>query len=148
MSDSEAPISPDSREDEQKDGKGQHQGLTAASFSDALNLDSFLDYLQSALTPKIKIPAESPFQYTMDKTALQTLIPAKSVQAVTDLEIALVLDATGSMGDELDYLKKERKGIISDLQIVFPAINVKTSFVVYRDVDNPSSALNKTSPPT
>lgn len=49
------------------------------------------------------------------------------------IEISFVVDATGSMGDELEYLKTELVDVISKVKSANPNSSVLTSAVFYRD---------------
>ncbi|NVB37009.1 VWA domain-containing protein [Pseudenhygromyxa sp. WMMC2535] len=49
------------------------------------------------------------------------------------LDIALVIDATGSMGDELEYLKVEIRDIAEAIAHHFPGVDQRYALVVYRD---------------
>lgn len=49
------------------------------------------------------------------------------------LDIALVIDATGSMGDELEYLKVEIRDIAEAVNHHFPGVEQRFALVVYRD---------------
>ena len=49
------------------------------------------------------------------------------------LDVALVIDTTGSMGDELEYLKAEFDSIVSALSRRFPGVTQRWGLVVYRD---------------
>jgi hypothetical protein len=109
----------------------QLSNLTAAAYNDALNFDDFFSYLNEG--SKIKLPEQSPFSYQLSKEDWKKLIPAKLNKASTKMDISLVLDVTGSMGDELQYLQKEWKGIIDDLKILLPELAVRFSLVAYRD---------------
>ncbi len=57
-------------------------------------------------------------------------VQARSVDAV---DIALVIDATGSMGDELEYLKVELRNIARTIERSFPRVDQRFALVVYRD---------------
>lgn len=57
-------------------------------------------------------------------------VQADSVDAV---DIALVIDATGSMGDELEYLKVELRNIARTIERSFPRVDQRFALVVYRD---------------
>ena len=46
---------------------------------------------------------------------------------------ALVLDATGSMGDEMEYLKSEIKSIAAAVNAKFPHVQQRDSLILYRD---------------
>jgi Mg-chelatase subunit ChlD len=49
------------------------------------------------------------------------------------LDIALVIDATGSMGDEMEYLKVEVRDIAEAIEHHFPGVDQRYALVVYRD---------------
>ena len=49
------------------------------------------------------------------------------------LDVALVIDTTGSMGDELEYLKVELRDIAKDVSKRFPGVTQRWGLVVYRD---------------
>ena len=51
----------------------------------------------------------------------------------TRLDIALVIDATGSMGDELEFLKVEIRDIAEAINRHFPNVDQRFALVVYRD---------------
>ena len=64
------------------------------------------------------------------KTTLRTQARATPIRA---LDVALVIDATGSMSDELEYLKVELRSIARELDQEFPQVDQRYSLVVYRD---------------
>ena len=49
------------------------------------------------------------------------------------LDLAFVVDTTGSMGDELTHLKAEVKGISAAIQKKFPEVQQRFALVLYRD---------------
>ena len=51
----------------------------------------------------------------------------------TQLDLALVVDTTGSMGDELEYLKTEIVNIVASVSRMFPDIDQRFSLITYRD---------------
>lgn len=57
----------------------------------------------------------------------------RHVDAPTSLDIALVIDTTGSMGDELEYLKVEIRDIAEGVSKQFPGVDQRWAMVVYRD---------------
>jgi hypothetical protein len=59
------------------------------------------------------------------------VIPPTTVE--NKIEISFVVDATGSMGDELEYLKTELLDVISRVKSANPNSTVSTSSVFYRD---------------
>lgn len=54
-------------------------------------------------------------------------------QVNNNIEIAFVVDATGSMGDELEYLKTELLDVISKIKVKNTNSKILTSSVFYRD---------------
>lgn len=50
-----------------------------------------------------------------------------------ELDVQLVLDTTGSMGDELSYLQSEFDAIATKVRVKFPNVTPRWSLVVYRD---------------
>jgi hypothetical protein len=51
----------------------------------------------------------------------------------TELDVQLVLDTTGSMGDELTYLQSEFDSIATQVRTKFPNVTPRWSLVVYKD---------------
>ncbi|HIE96333.1 MAG TPA: VWA domain-containing protein [Fuerstia sp.] len=51
----------------------------------------------------------------------------------TQLDLALVIDTTGSMGDELGYLKTEIDSIVASVHRMFPNVDQRYSLIAYRD---------------
>jgi hypothetical protein len=49
------------------------------------------------------------------------------------LDLAIVLDTTGSMGDELKYLQSEIRGITTAIQKRFPEVEQRFALILYRD---------------
>jgi hypothetical protein len=49
------------------------------------------------------------------------------------LEIGLVMDTTGSMGDELEYLKTELRSIAQAVETEYPGVEQRFALVAYRD---------------
>ena len=69
---------------------------------------------------------------TEHKPWVLTLADAASGAAET-LEIALVIDATGSMGDEIEFLKAEFAALIERVQLDHPNLNIRLALTHYRD---------------
>jgi hypothetical protein len=57
--------------------------------------------------------------------------PASAVRA---LDLMLVIDATGSMGDEMNFLKVELDSIVAALRERHPGLDLRLGLIVYRDV--------------
>jgi hypothetical protein len=58
---------------------------------------------------------------------------ATTHQAVTALDLAFVIDTTGSMGDELSYIQRELDGIVGGVASAFPGLAQRYALIVYRD---------------
>jgi hypothetical protein len=56
-----------------------------------------------------------------------------SAQATNVIDVAMVIDTTGSMGDEISYLKTEFEGIAALVAQQFPGVDQRWALVVYRD---------------
>lgn len=54
-------------------------------------------------------------------------------QMPRQLDLALVIDTTGSMGDELEYLKFEISNIAAQIERLFPGVSQRFALIVYRD---------------
>lgn len=65
--------------------------------------------------------------------ALKTITLDKPFSTNKTLDLALVIDTTGSMGDELAYLKKELRAIANNINNANPNLDVNVGLVVYRD---------------
>lgn len=59
-----------------------------------------------------------------------------SPSEVKKAEIAFVIDATGSMGDELEYLKVELIDVIGRVKTANPDVSINLGSVFYRDTDD------------
>lgn len=53
-----------------------------------------------------------------------------------NLEIMFVIDATGSMGDEMNYIKSEIDDVISRVKTANEQANIKLAVMVYRDLED------------
>ncbi len=56
--------------------------------------------------------------------------------AGTKVELAFIVDATGSMSDELEFLKEDLLNVISKVEQETPSLDIMTSSVFYRDVED------------
>ncbi|CAN0593934.1 unnamed protein product, partial [Ectocarpus sp. 12 AP-2014] len=59
-----------------------------------------------------------------------------SGSAGTKVELAFVVDATGSMSDELEFLKQDLLSVISKVEQQAPSLDILTSSVFYRDTED------------
>lgn len=72
-------------------------------------------------------------QLPEDRSVIITL-PGANVILPYSLDVMFVIDATGSMSDELRYLITELRDIISAVQVRHEQIRMRFGLVVYRDV--------------
>jgi hypothetical protein len=49
------------------------------------------------------------------------------------LDLAFAIDATGSMGDEMDYLTAELRDIVAAIRDAVPGVSIRVGAVIYRD---------------
>jgi hypothetical protein len=68
-----------------------------------------------------------------DVSHCEVSLPAAAAPLPKNLDLVLVLDTTGSMGDELAYLKAEIKSIALAVAAKFPQVSQRYSLIVYRD---------------
>ncbi len=64
---------------------------------------------------------------------LHTIISNETNAVANDVELAFIVDATGSMSDELEFLKKDLEDVITTVKNNAPDVAIKTASVFYRD---------------
>jgi hypothetical protein len=100
--------------------------LTAGVWDDNLNFDWFKTYVD-ANQNMLGAPAFSLAErIDASKRWLQRT-------GSTELDIAFLLDTTGSMGDELSYLQAEIDGITKAIETKFPQTTPRYGLVLYKD---------------
>jgi hypothetical protein len=105
--------------------------LTAGVWDDNWNYhDWFLPYLDWAE----ELSGAPSFYRSEREEALQTF--GGGFEPHLDLELAILFDTTGSMGDELEYLTDELESIAADIAAAVPAAEVRWGLVVYRDLND------------
>jgi hypothetical protein len=52
---------------------------------------------------------------------------------IRKFDLLLAIDTTGSMGDEISYLKSELRAILSDLRRSHPGLDIRLGLIAYRD---------------
>ncbi len=104
-------------------GSGQ---LTAGMWDDNDNFDWFVSY-RDGLQQQRGMPPFTPVEQEAAKAA------AQQRTARTSLEVAFVLDTTGSMGDELRYLVAEIEAIAANITAGNPNVDARWGLVAYRD---------------
>ena len=102
--------------------------LTAGAWDDNRNLDRFLEYRADLYG--------SPMQGLLDfeeADHLEAAAAAEQLSAHVTLDVALVIDSTGSMGDELAYLQSEFDALSLAIETQYPGAEQRWALVVYRD---------------
>jgi Mg-chelatase subunit ChlD len=64
----------------------------------------------------------------------QTLVVGSPARPARKFDLMIALDSTGSMGDEIEFLKSELRSILSDLQRAYPVLDMRVGLVAYRDI--------------
>jgi hypothetical protein len=65
--------------------------------------------------------------------SVSVVVAGATGAAPTALDLALVIDTTGSMQDEIDYLKAEVSSIASRIKTDFPNVAQRWALILYRD---------------
>jgi hypothetical protein len=99
--------------------------LTAGVWDDNLNYDFFNGYLATA-------NGGAPIFAQAERDAAHVRFGA-AASAKTDLDVAIVLDTTSSMGDEIKYLQAEFDSIATTIMSKFPQTTPRFGLVLYRD---------------
>ena len=102
--------------------------LTAGAWDDSRNLERFLAYRDELAAEQMAGMPASEEQAHRDAAA-RALEPVEHAT----LDIALVIDTTGSMGDELAYLQTEFDAIAAAIDARYPNSEQRWALVVYRD---------------
>lgn len=72
-------------------------------------------------------------EFSLAQPSWSLTVPGATAVAPTLLDVGFVVDATGSMGDEMEYLKKEVAAIAAEIEASHPAVDARFALVVYRD---------------
>ncbi|HWA75919.1 MAG TPA: vWA domain-containing protein [Polyangiaceae bacterium] len=107
--------------------------LTAGAWDDNRNFDFFLDYR------KTRVAAQTPGLLTIPDDAYSTanVFFSQPASAKSTLDISLVIDTTGSMGDEIKYLQSEFITLANTISERYPNAAQHWSLVLYKDVTDP-----------
>ncbi len=110
--------------------KGQNpvtDTLTAGVWDDNLNFDFFTKYI-TTLGARPGLPIFSANERTAAKD--RALTPRA---ATPELDVAFLVDTTGSMQDELSYIQRELSSIAGNIATRFPGTTPRFGLVFYRD---------------
>jgi hypothetical protein len=102
--------------------------LTAGAWDDNRNYDFFSAYLAA----NAALPGGIPLIAASDRAAANALFSGNRT-AKQRLDIAIVIDTTGSMGDEASYLSSEFQNISAAIDSQFPNADQHWALVAYRD---------------
>jgi hypothetical protein len=102
--------------------------LTAGVWDDNRNLDRFLGY--RAELEQLNMPGMLGFSAAEHEAARDAFAQRS---ARTTLDVALVIDTTGSMGDEISYLQTEFLAISAAIESKYPNAEQRWSLVLYKD---------------
>ncbi|HEY0137463.1 MAG TPA: VWA domain-containing protein, partial [Nannocystis sp.] len=105
----------------------QSHVLTVGTVDDNADLAGYRKALR-------KLKEEGGMALGIDESLWQMAAPKqRHAAAPGGLDVALVIDTTGSMGDELEYLKVELRDIAREVSTSFPGVTQRWGLVVYRD---------------
>lgn len=103
--------------------------LTAGVWDDNRNFDHFRDYRTDVT--QLGTVGLPPFTDQQHIDAWQA--SAAELRSHAKLDISLIVDTTGSMGDEMTYLQTEFDAMSQQIEAQFPGSQQRWSLVVYRD---------------
>ncbi len=88
----------------------------------------------SGLTARIKFEDTEEHMEAVDHTrGINKVYLDRSIENKKIIDICFAVDATGSMGDEINYLKAELKNVIVRIKQNNPALEMRFGSVFYRD---------------
>lgn len=86
--------------------------------------------------PQASAPKLSPWNVQQEEAAVNFYILDKAQAAEMRADIAFIVDATGSMGDEIDFLKKDLINILDRAKGGLSGVDLRTGAVFYRDEED------------
>ncbi|HGG57951.1 MAG TPA: VWA domain-containing protein, partial [Nannocystis exedens] len=104
----------------------QARSLTAGAIDDNADLEAYRKAMKKLSSDRASLGMDEKLWYLDAPTVRHSEVP-------TGLDVALVIDTTGSMGDELEYLKVEIRDIAQEISKQFPGVEQRWAMVVYRD---------------
>lgn len=110
-------------------GSGSAGVLTAGAWDDNLNFDFFMTYRTGILGKGVTgAPG-----FTVEEHEESYSLFAPTRPANTTLDIALVIDTTGSMSDEIAFLQEEFRAIATQIAAAYPGASQRWALILYRD---------------
>ena len=110
-------------------GTGGEAGvLTAGVWDDNLNFDWFLTYRGSVISQPWSVPELTLEEQEEAYSRFGEVRPANET-----LDVALIIDTTGSMSDEISYLQAELSDIASRIATAYPGATQRWALLLYRD---------------
>jgi len=104
--------------------------LTAGAWDDNRNYDFFSQYLEDAAsTPGAPL-------LTKEQRDQAHALWSAPQGPKGSLDIAFVVDNTGSMGDEIEYLKVEFDALVLSIKTAFPGVPVRWATIAYQDTSD------------
>ena len=94
--------------------------------------------------PQASAPKLTPWNVQQEEAEVNFVILDKARPAEKRADIAFIVDATGSMGDEIEFLKKDLVNILDRVKSGQGEIGLRTGTVFYRDEED--DYLTKFSP--
>lgn len=82
---------------------------------------------------RIGVPGAPDRRVAVDGTNTQTMTVTRSGSTVSTLDLAVVLDTTGSMDDEIAFLQAELRAILDRVRSRHPGLSLRIALIVYRD---------------
>lgn len=100
--------------------------------------EGFNNLQQPSIAAKIDVyhatKIHSITQPITQQQGINTLVLSADCQTKSAVDIAFVVDATGSMGDEIQYLKEEMKDVIHQAASKNRMLDIQTGSVFYKDM--------------
>ena len=101
--------------------------LWSQLYSESKDLDNTISIQYNQESYEIK----KPLTFTQGTNEFQ--LETAAIAPENNADVILIVDATGSMEDEIAYMKAEFKDVINQVNIQKPALNLQTGAVFYRD---------------
>ena len=100
--------------------------LTAAVWDDLAHWTDFKRYLD-----RVGQGPQNPWR--LDPSHARRPSPVARASARSALDLGFLVDATGSMGDEMNFLQTELRDIVTRVHDAEPEVDIRISIVFYRD---------------